>query len=64
MVSLPVCNSRFRLNGDVLHTVILGRRRIRLFAPDESAALYRHPCTVRSYVDLDAPVEGEAQTES
>ena len=41
--------------GDVLHTVIRGRRRIRLFAPRESAALYRHPCTVRSYVDLDKP---------
>jgi len=41
--------------GDVLHTAIRGRRRIRLFAPDKSVALYRHPCTVRSYVDLDAP---------
>ncbi|MEE4279248.1 MAG: cupin-like domain-containing protein [Halieaceae bacterium] len=41
--------------GDVLHTVIRGRRRIRLFAPETSVALYRHPCTVRSYVDLDAP---------
>lgn len=41
--------------GDVLHTVIRGRRRIRLFPPQDSAALYRHPCTVRSYVDLDCP---------
>lgn len=41
--------------ADVLHTVIRGRRRIRLFAPEASAALYRHPCTVRSYVDLDEP---------
>ena len=41
--------------GDVLHTVIRGRRRIRLFAPPESSALYRHPFTVRSYVNLDAP---------
>ena len=41
--------------GDVLHTVIRGRRRVRLFAPAYSAALYRHPFTVRSYVDLDAP---------
>ncbi len=41
--------------GDVLHTVIRGRRRIRLFAPEASPALYRHPCTVRSYVDLDRP---------
>lgn len=41
--------------GDVLHTAVLGRRRIRLFAPADATALYRHPCTVRSYVDLDAP---------
>ena len=41
--------------GDVLHTTVLGRRRIRLFAPSDAVALYRHPCTVRSYVDLDAP---------
>jgi hypothetical protein len=41
--------------GDVLHTVIRGRRRVRLFAPQDSALLYRHPCTVRSYVDLDRP---------
>ena len=41
--------------GDVLHTVVRGRRRVRLFSPEASAALYRHPCTVRSYVDLDSP---------
>lgn len=41
--------------GDVLHTVIRGRRRIRLFGPGESAALYQHPFTVRSYVNLDEP---------
>lgn len=41
--------------GDVLHTVIRGRRRVRLFPPQDSALLYRHPCTVRSYVDLDTP---------
>jgi len=39
----------------VLHAVIRGRRRVRLFPPEASAALYRHPCTVRSYVDLDTP---------
>ena len=39
--------------GSVLHTVITGRRRVRLFAPDHSRALYRHPFTVRSYVNLD-----------
>ena len=41
--------------SDVLHTVIRGRRRVRLFGPEASAALYRHPFTVRSYVDLDKP---------
>jgi hypothetical protein len=41
--------------ADVLHTVIRGRRRVRLFPPAASVALYRHPCTVRSYVDLDTP---------
>lgn len=41
--------------GRVIHTVIRGRRRVRLFAPGDSKALYRHPCTVRSYVDLDRP---------
>jgi hypothetical protein len=41
--------------GDVLHTVIRGQRRIRLFSPEDATALYRHPFTVRSYVDLDAP---------
>jgi hypothetical protein len=41
--------------GCVLHTVISGRRRVRLFAPEDSALLYRHPCTVRSYVPLDDP---------
>lgn len=41
--------------GQVFHTVIRGRRRLRLFAPDQSRALYRHPFTVRSYVDLDTP---------
>jgi len=41
--------------GQVFHTVIRGRRRVRLFAPDQSRALYQHPFTVRSYVDLDDP---------
>lgn len=41
--------------GHVLHTVIHGRRRIRLFAPEQSDMLYKHPFTVRSYVDLDQP---------
>ncbi|MFP6834993.1 MAG: cupin-like domain-containing protein, partial [Pseudomonadales bacterium] len=29
--------------GYVLHTAIHGRRRVRLFAPEQSTALYRHP---------------------
>jgi len=41
--------------GHVLHTAIHGRRRVRLFAPDQSSALYQHPFTVRSYVNLDQP---------
>ena len=41
--------------GCVLHTAIRGRRRVRLFGPDQSRALYRHPFTVRSYTNLDEP---------
>ncbi len=41
--------------GCVLHTALHGKRRVRLFAPDQSRWLYRHPFTVRSYVDLDRP---------
>ncbi len=41
--------------GHVLHTVIRGRRRVRLFPPGDSSALYQHPFTVRSYVNLDSP---------
>ncbi|MEO0950925.1 MAG: cupin-like domain-containing protein, partial [Pseudomonadota bacterium] len=41
--------------GHVLHTVIRGRRRVRLFPPSDSSALYRHPFTVRSYVNLESP---------
>lgn len=41
--------------GHVLHTVVSGVRRVRLFAPSQSIALYRHPFTVRSYVNLDEP---------
>ena len=41
--------------GCVLHTVIRGRRRVRLFGPEQSRALYRHPFTVRSYTDLNDP---------
>lgn len=41
--------------GHVFHTAMHGRRRVRLFAPDQSQALYQHPFTVRSYVNLDQP---------
>lgn len=42
----------------VFHTAIHGRKRITLFSPSESRALHRHPFTVRSYVDVDAPDRG------
>ena len=41
--------------GYVFYTAVHGRRRIRLFAPDQSVALYHHPFTVRSYADLERP---------
>ena len=41
--------------GHVFYTAIQGRRRVRLFAPDQSPALHRHPFTVRSYANLDTP---------
>lgn len=41
--------------GTVLYTAVQGRRRVRLFGPEQSAALYRHPFTVRSYATLDRP---------
>lgn len=34
---------------------IHGRKRVLLFAPDQSRNLYRHPFTVASYVDLNHP---------
>ena len=39
----------------VFHTTFHGRKRITLFAPDESRRLNRHPFTVRSYLDPDKP---------
>jgi len=41
--------------GYVFYTAVYGRRRIRLFAPDQATALYHHPFTVRSYANLDEP---------
>ncbi len=34
---------------------IHGRKRVILFAPDQSRLLYRHPYTVASYVDINRP---------
>lgn len=39
----------------VFYTSILGRRRITLFPGSQSSRLYRHPFTVRSYVDIGRP---------
>ncbi|MEM7218430.1 MAG: cupin-like domain-containing protein [Pseudomonadota bacterium] len=44
--------------GHVFYTAIHGRRRIRLFAPDQAAALYQHPFTVRAYANLERPDYG------
>jgi hypothetical protein len=39
----------------VLLHQIEGRKRLLLFAPDQSRSLYHHPFTVASYVDLNRP---------
>lgn len=39
----------------VFHTPIVGRKRFVLFAPEQSKNIYRHPFTVRSYIDVDNP---------
>jgi Cupin-like domain len=39
----------------VFHTVIYGSKTFYLFGPDQSAHLYRHPLTVRSYIDVRDP---------
>lgn len=39
----------------VFHTPLYGRKRVVLFAPDQSKRLYQHPFTIRSYVNVDAP---------
>ncbi len=39
----------------VFHTAIVGRKRFVLFPQSESKKLYRHPFTIRSYVDVDNP---------
>lgn len=39
----------------VFHTAIKGKKRFVLFPQSESKKLYRHPFTIRSYVDVDNP---------
>jgi hypothetical protein len=39
----------------VFHTPLYGRKRVVLFSRDQSRRLYRHPFTVRSYVNVDEP---------
>jgi hypothetical protein len=39
----------------VFHTPLTGTRRITLFAPGDSDNLYKHPFTVRSYVNVGSP---------
>lgn len=39
----------------VFHVLIHGRKEFYLYAPDQASRLYRHPWTVRSYVDIKHP---------
>jgi Cupin-like domain len=39
----------------LLHTVLYGKKRVVLFANEESRNLYKHPFNTRSYVDVDHP---------
>lgn len=39
----------------VFHTAFTGRKRFYLYPPSESKKLYRHPFTIRSYVDVLNP---------
>jgi len=39
----------------LLHTVLYGKKRVVLFANEESKNLYKHPFNTRSYVDIDRP---------
>ncbi|MCA8908228.1 MAG: cupin-like domain-containing protein [Rhodospirillaceae bacterium] len=42
--------------NDLLHIAIAGRRRLTLFAPDQSTALHRLPLISDSALDFDRPV--------
>jgi len=39
----------------VFHTVLYGTKEFYLFSPKETPRLYRHPFTVRSYIDVGNP---------
>jgi hypothetical protein len=39
----------------IMHTVFYGKKRVVLFANEESRNLYKHPFNTRSYVDVDHP---------
>lgn len=39
----------------VFHAVIYGEKEFYLFPPDQSSHLYRHPFTVRSYINAKVP---------
>ena len=43
----------------LLHTVLYGKKRVVLFANEESKNLYKHPFNTRSYVDIDRPDFGK-----
>jgi len=39
----------------LFHTVLYGKKRVVLFANEESGNLYKHPFNSRSYIDVDNP---------
>lgn len=39
----------------IMHTVLYGKKRVVLFANEESRNLYKHPFNTRSYIDVDHP---------
>lgn len=39
----------------IMHTVFYGKKRVVLFAKEESRNIYKHPFNTRSYVDVDHP---------
>lgn len=43
----------------LMHTVLYGKKRVVLFANEQSRNLYKHPFNTRSYVDVDDPDFGK-----